>query len=103
MSAPQGTVAIRPSVGGQWNRSNMYMLDGIVNQSTFSGSYNILPVIDAVEEFKVQSHNDKSEFGGVLGGTVNIVTKSGTNEFHGGVWEFLRNDKLDSPQPVLGR
>ena len=77
----------------------MYMLDGIVNQSTFSGSYNILPVIDAVEEFKVQSHNDKSEFGGVLGGTVNIVTKSGTNEFHGGVWEFLRNEKLDSRNP----
>ena len=73
---PQDTVALRPSVGGQWNRSNRYLLDGIVNQSTFSGSYGILPIIDAVEEFKVQSHNDKSEFGGVLGGTINVISKS---------------------------
>ena len=96
---PQDTVALRPSVGGQWNRSNMYLLDGIVNQSTFSGSYGILPVVDAVEEFKVQSHNDKSEFGGVLGGTINVVSKGGTNELHGAAWEFLRNDQLDARNP----
>ena len=96
---PQDTVALRPSVGGQWNRSNRYLLDGIVNQSTFSGSYGILPIIDAVEEFKVQSHNDKSEFGGVLGGTINVISKSGTNELHGSAWEFLRNDQLDARDP----
>ena len=45
------------------------------------------------------SHSDSVEYGGFLGGYVNVVTKSGTNEFHGALWEFLRNDKFDARNP----
>ena len=46
-------------------------------------SYAVQPTIDDIQEFKVQSHNDEAQFGQVLGGIVNVVTKSGTNQFHG--------------------
>jgi hypothetical protein len=85
--------AFRPSVNGAWNRSNLYYLDGIFNTVPLYSGYSILPVVDAIQEFKVQSHNDKAEYGGVLG-VVNIVSKSGTNELHGAAWEFLRNNFL---------
>ena len=74
-----GSTFVIPSINGQWNRSNMFLLDGIVNEFFFGSSYAILPIIDAVQEFKVQSHNDKAEYGGVLGGVINVVSKSGGN------------------------
>ncbi len=84
-----------PSVGGQRNRSNMFLLDG-VNDLAFIGNYNFSPIVDDIQEFKVQSHNDLAEFGQVSGGIINVATKSGTNTFHGSAWEFLRNEKLDA-------
>lgn len=92
-----------PAVNGQWNRSNLYLLDGIMDQQVFFSEYSVPPIVDAIEEFKMQSHNDQSQFGGVLGGIVNVVTKSGTNEFHGDAWEFLRNDALDASNPLLAK
>ena len=59
------------------------------------------PMIDDIAEFKVVSHSDSVEYGGYLGGYVNVVTKSGTNDFHGAAWEFLRNEKLDARNPFL--
>ncbi len=85
-----------PALNGQRNRSNMFLMDGVVDLGSFIGNYNISPIIDTVQEFKVQSHNDLSEFGQAPGGIVNVVTKAGTNAFHGSVWEFLRNDKFDA-------
>lgn len=85
-----------PAVGGQSNRSNTFTLDGVYNDSNWQGTYAIAPSIDAISEFKVQSHSDQAEFGGVSGGVVNIATKSGTNTFHGSAYEFLRNDALDA-------
>lgn len=90
-----------PAVNGQMNRSNLYLLDGIVDQQFWFSEYAVQPIVDDIDEFKVQSHNDQSQFGGVLGGIVNVVTKSGTNQFHGDVWEFLRNDALDARDPLL--
>ena len=84
-----------PSVNGQRNRSNMFLLDGS-NDLAFLGNYNYAPIIDDIQEFKVQSHNDLAEFGGVAGGIVNVVTKAGTNAFHGSAWEFLRNEQMDA-------
>src|SRR5437868_9044154 len=72
-----------PSIHGQWNRSSVYFLDGIINTDFRTTTYTILPDIDLIQEFKVQSHNDKSEYGGVAGGIINVVSKSGSNEFHG--------------------
>lgn len=90
-----------PAVNGQWNRSNMFLLDGIIDQQFFGSEYAVPPIVDAIKEFKLQSHNDQSQFGGVMGGVVNVVTKSGTNGFHGNAWEFLRNDALDAKNPLL--
>ena len=73
-------------------------MDGVVDLGSFIGNYNISPIIDAVQEFKVQSHNDLSEFGQAPGGIVNVVTKSGTNAYHVQRWEFLRNEKFDARQ-----
>ena len=90
-----GTFAF-PAINGQHNRSNDFTLDGVSNNGHFMGVYAIAPNVDALSQFKVQSHSDRAEFGGAAGGVVNIATKSGTNEFHGSVYHFLRNDKLDA-------
>jgi len=78
---------------------------GLMNNQLLDGNYNILtwineaavsPAVDAVEEFKVQSGTMSAEFGFTAGGVVNLVSKSGTNALRGTVYDFLRNDKLDS-------
>ncbi len=88
-----------PSVNGQTNRSNLFLMDGLNDQESFSSTYSVAPVVDDIEEFKVDSHNDQAQFGGVLGGVVNVVTKSGTNQFHGAGLEFFRNTALNSRDP----
>jgi hypothetical protein len=85
-----------PAINGQSNRSNFFLADGLDNFGSFLSTYAVPPIIDAIQEFKVVSHADDAEFGGVLGGTVNVVTKSGTNEFHGSGWEYLRNNAFDA-------
>lgn len=85
-----------PAVNGARNRSNMFILDGANDLNTLSGTYNYAPIVDAIQEFKSQGHNDLAEYGGAVGAMVSVVTKSGTNQYHGTLWEFLRNEKMDS-------
>lgn len=85
-----------PSVNGQRVRSNIFLLDGVNNENTFLSTYNIAPIPDAIGEFKVQTHNDDTRFGGVVGGIVNVVSRSGTNVYHGALWEYLRNQVFDA-------
>jgi len=85
-----------PAVNGARNRSNMFILDGSNDLNTLSGTYNYSPIVDAIQEFKSQGHNDLAEYGGAAGATVSVVTKSGTNQYHGDLWEFLRNQVMDS-------
>ena len=59
------------------------------------GSFSSRPV-DAITEFRILTHNANAEFGNSLGSTTNIITRSGTNRFHGALWEFLRNDVFDA-------
>jgi hypothetical protein len=99
-SNPVGTFSY-PSVNGQSNRSNLFLLDGVNNEGSFGSTYAVPPIIDDIQEFKVQSHNDDASFGGVLGGIVNVVTKSGTSQYHGSAWEFLRNKDLDALNPLI--
>jgi Carboxypeptidase regulatory-like domain/TonB-dependent Receptor Plug Domain len=99
-SNPIGTFSY-PSINGQTNRSNLYLLDGINDQGSFGSTYAIAPIVDAIQEFKVQSHNDDASYGGALGGIINVVTKSGTSNFHGTVWEFVRNTDFDARNPFL--
>ena len=58
-------------------------------------------MIDDIAEFKVVSNADSVEYSGGLGGYINVVTKSGTNQYHGAVWEFLRNNDLDARNPFF--
>jgi len=84
------------SINGSPSSMNAQMLDGSNNILSYVGEVGVPPAVDAVEEFKVQSGTMSAEFGFTAGGTVNLVTKSGTNTLHGSVYEFLRNDKLDA-------
>ena len=85
-----------PAVNGARNRSNMFILDGSNDLNTLSGTYNYSPIVDAILEFKSQGHNDLAEYGGAAGATVSVVTKSGTNQYHGALWEYLRNQVMDA-------
>ena len=91
-----GGAFVFPAINGQTNRSNFFLMDGINDQGSFQSTYTVAPIVDQIEEFKVNSHNDQAEFGGVLGGVINVVTKSGTNQLHGSAWEYLRNNDLDA-------
>ncbi len=95
---PGGQI-INASVQGQQNRSKIYYMDGIVNTSVRAGTYVAMPDIDSLQEFKVQSHSDKAEFGGVTGGVVNMTSKSGSNRFSGGGFSFFRNENLAARNP----
>src|SRR5580692_3681554 len=89
------------AANGNRPAQNNYLLDGIDNNSDtvdfLNGTnYVVLPPVDAVEEFKVQTSDFSAEFGRSGAAVLNATIKSGTNEFHGDVWEFFRNDKLDA-------
>jgi len=77
-------------------------MDGIINTDDRGGAWAIPPIADTVQEFKVQSHNNDAQYGNVLGGVVNIVTKSGGNHFHGSAWDFARSEVFDARNPFTG-
>jgi hypothetical protein len=84
------------SANGQRSRDNNYMLDGVDNNETWLQTVVIFPSVDALAEFKLQTSTYSAEFGKSLGGVVNLQLKSGTNEYHGSLFEFARNDALDA-------
>src|SRR5262249_9646382 len=89
-----GSGFVDPSFHGQQNRSKLYFFDGIINTNVRGPTYIVIPNIDAVQEFKVVGQDAKAEFGGAMGGVMNMVSKSGGNSFHGSAFEFVRNDAL---------
>jgi hypothetical protein len=90
-----------PSVNGQPNRSDYYMLDGTDDNGDYVSTYAVPPILDAIQEFKVESHADNARVGGAMGGVVDVVTKSGTNQLHGTAWDFVRNKDLDSAPTLI--
>jgi hypothetical protein len=84
------------SFHGQENRSKLYFFDGIINTNIRGPTYIVIPNIDLVQEFKVVGHDAKAEYGGATGGVVDMVSKSGTNSFHGSVFEYVRNNAFDA-------
>ena len=73
-----------------------YYLDGGTNMTGLRNTGNIAPNPDAVEEFRVVTNGYSADYGRFAGGVVNILTKSGTNEFHGSLFEFFRNNDLNA-------
>jgi hypothetical protein len=84
------------NVAGNSEIANNFLLDGIDNLDETTNQPNHTPVLDAVREFRVLTGTYSAEYGRQAGGQVIVSTKSGTNEFHGTAFEFLRNDDLDA-------
>src|SRR3989454_1419714 len=84
------------SFAGQNIHYNFVAIDGTDNMSTASGIQKTTPSQEAVREFRVINSSYSTEFGRAVGGIVNIITKSGSNDFHGSAYEYFRNDKLDA-------
>jgi len=89
------------TANGERPAQNNYLLDGIDNNSNTVDFLNgtnfvVLPPVDAISEFKVQTSDYSAQFGRAGGAILNATMKSGTNNFHGTAWEFLRNDYLDA-------
>jgi outer membrane receptor protein involved in Fe transport len=84
------------NVNGMRNQSNNFLLDGASNNDTFNTGFVLRPPPDAIQEFKILTHSYNAEYGRNAGSVVNVVTKSGSNEWHGGAWEFNRSDALQA-------
>ena len=84
------------SINGGPSATNTMEIDGGNNNQAYYNEANANPATDSVQEFKVQSNTMSAEFGFTLGGVLNVVTKSGTNEFHGSLYSYLRNSALDA-------
>jgi hypothetical protein len=91
-----GSGFVDPSFHGMQNRSKLYFFDGIINTNVRGPTYIVIPNIDAVQEFKVVGQDAKAEFGGAMGGIMNMVSRSGGNAFHGSGFEYVRNDAFDA-------
>ncbi len=82
-------------VGGQRESSTSYLFDGVEMRNPRVGDSSITPSLDAVQEFKIQRNFFQAEFGGAPG-IINVASRGGGNQFHGSLFEFLRNDALDA-------
>src|SRR5215211_5732223 len=94
VALPPGSLL--PRINGGRPRTNEYLFDGISVLQPEPGQVAFFPIIDSIQEFKVESNSPPAEFGRFNGGVVNLTTKSGTNEFHGSAFEFFRNEVLNA-------
>ncbi len=98
-------LTINPSFYGQRQRDNSFMLDGMSNKDPLFQDVNMTPPPEAIAEMKIESGMSSGAYGRAAGANVNVVTKSGSNQFHGDLWEYLRNNDLNARSfftPKLG-
>ncbi len=86
----------RPYINGNRNEADNFILDGMDNNQVSENAVGYTPSVDAIEEFNMITQNASAEFGNFMGGIVSVSIKSGTNQYHGTVFEFIRNDKLNA-------
>ncbi len=97
MQFPQNMInSGRPYINGNREQANSFLLDGQINNESKNNETAYNPSVDAIQEFNLITQNASAEFGNYQGGVVSASIKSGTNSFHGDVFEFFRNDKLNS-------
>src|SRR3954451_1366587 len=84
------------NVNGMRNQSNNFLLDGSPNNDSFNTGFVLRPPPDAIQEFKILTHSYDAEYGRNAGSVVNVVTKGGSNQWHGSAWEFNRDDALQA-------
>ena len=88
----------RPYINGNREQTDNFLLDGMDANQLSENAVPYLPSVDAIDEFNMISQNASAEFGNFMGGIISVSIKSGTNTFHGGMFEFLRNDQLNANQ-----
>lgn len=86
----------RPNVNGNREQANNFILDGLDNNQVSDNLVGYTPAVDSIAEFNEITLTAPADFGNYMGGIVSVSTKSGTNEFHGDLYEFFRNDKLNA-------
>lgn len=84
------------SIGGSRPNGNYFLLDGATNTDPTFNTQNLSPSPDAVQEFQVQTSSYSADMGGAGGGQINIITRSGSSQFHGTAYEFIRNGAVDA-------
>lgn len=84
------------TVNAQPTSYNNFLIDGMDDNERSIGTVILKPSVDALQEMKVETSLYSAEYGRTAGGVINFVTKSGTNDYHGSVFEFLRNEKMDA-------
>ncbi|MGI4758644.1 MAG: carboxypeptidase regulatory-like domain-containing protein [Janthinobacterium lividum] len=94
VSLPPGTLL--PRINGGRPRTNEYLFDGISALQPEPGQVAFFPILDSVAEFTVEANNVPAEFGRFNGGVVNVATRSGSNQWHGSVFEYFRNEALNT-------
>jgi hypothetical protein len=94
-SLRQGEIA-GLSVAGQRTNDSAYLLDGVMNTDPDYNALTYVPIVDAISEFQVQVAQYGAEYGHASGGQINVLTQSGTKQWHGSAWDFLRNNIFDS-------
>jgi hypothetical protein len=108
----RGSVALNPPINGARPSTNTYVLDGAYNTDRNTFSTVIVPPMDSVQEFRVQTSLAAPVFAQAAGGVIDVATKSGSKEFHGSGFEFLRNEATDAhnffddptlPRPIFRR
>lgn len=87
-------------ISGQWSDGNRFVLDGANNTTLLGATSAYVPNLDIIQEFSIDSSSTKADEGGFLGATISAATKSGTNQFHGDIWEFGRNNKFVARNPI---
>lgn len=92
------------SVNGNASNANMWTVDGVNNMDVGSNAtLLVFPSIDSIQEFRVERNSFSAEFGQAQGAVINLITKGGTNQFHGTLFEFLRNDALNATANFLNQ
>src|SRR5256884_6303323 len=92
------------SVNGNQSNANMWTVDGVNNMDVGSNAtLLVFPSIDSIQEFRVERNSFSAEYGQAQGAVINLITKGGSNQFHGAGFEFLRSDKLNATDFFLNR
>ncbi|MBK5290941.1 MAG: TonB-dependent receptor, partial [Acidobacteriia bacterium] len=84
------------SVNGSSAQNNTYLIDGVVNRNLWLSTLIMVPTVDSIQEVRMMTSNYTAEYGAAAGAITIVQTKSGTNQLHGSLYEFLRNDKFDA-------
>jgi hypothetical protein len=84
------------SVNGSLAGGNSYLIDGLYDRNLWLNTLVMVPVVDAIQEYRVMTSDYNAEYGEAAGAVTEVETKSGSNQFHGDFWEFFRNDELNA-------